>query len=502
MFFLKNLRSCFKFIPRQKFPGWHAAQVTQVGHGMKVLDNNGKLRELQYHPQVIKGKEKRLTIKINNNEYEQTDEFRELQESRRKGNNDEQQYHSGEKWLEEDDKRRLGDIFRKQLNAAGNNAGIADGILNAGHRTNSQYTIRKNVSGKLFHDIFEIARSYTLNGELVDIHDNYDDCICYLSEDGTSGFAIEQETGNLVSVFNLGVRKVFLFSIKDYIRKEGATHLDAYASNKQDLRKIYEKTLGAKVAASMDYNMEYDHDNIAKNHGNPEIVFMVFGDDIDNKDVEEKHFNKDQYDEAENYSLTYNIEQAAYAEVMIPRWSNLIPNTPEALEMIQKEGLDIQLAYRIPTEGKQSVSIVKVVGFLDDVYGSTIMLPDEWVTQTGSDFDVDSVYGICHSLKVLKDKNGNIKRIKKYSADDFKTDYAKYKYYIEDNINNKISSDIEDDFHEDKYKVLSLCIIRSRQFGLLARVHRYCRVSLESFLLLNRSHIAGHNQLCENCKTM
>ena len=167
-------------------------------------------------------------------------------------------------------------------------------------------------------------------------------------------------------------------------------------------------------------------------------------------EIEETEYNK-LSDEDKN---KYEVKQEAYAEVMIPRWSNLIPNTPEALEMIQKEGLDIQLAYRIPTEGKQSVSIVKVVGFLDDVYGSTIMLPDEWVIQTGSDFDVDSVYGICHSLKVVKDKNGNIKRIKKYSADDFKTDYAKYKYYIEDNINNKISSDIEDEFHEDKYKVL------------------------------------------------
>ena len=167
-------------------------------------------------------------------------------------------------------------------------------------------------------------------------------------------------------------------------------------------------------------------------------------------EIEETEYDK-LSDEDKN---KYEVKQEAYAEIMIPRWSNLIPNTPEALEMIQKEGLDIQLAYRIPTEGKQSVSIVKVVGFLDDVYGSTIMLPDEWVTQTGSDFDVDSVYGICHSLKVVKDKNGNIKKIKKYSADDFKTDYAKYKYYIEDNINNKISSDIEDEFHEDKYKVL------------------------------------------------
>lgn len=167
-------------------------------------------------------------------------------------------------------------------------------------------------------------------------------------------------------------------------------------------------------------------------------------------EIEETEYDK-LSDEDKN---KYEVKQEAYAEVMIPRWSNLIPNTSEALEMIQKEGLDIQLAYRIPTEGKQSVSIVKVVGFLNDVYGSTIMLPDEWVTQTGSDFDVDSVYGICHSLKVVKDKNGNIKRIKKYSADDFKTDYAKYKYYIEDNINNKISSDIEDEFYEDKYKVL------------------------------------------------
>ena len=28
--------------------------------------------------------------------------------------------------------------------------------------------------------------------------------------------------------------------------------------------------------------------------------------------------------------------------------------------------------------------------FLPDAYGSTVVVPDEWVTQTGSDFDVDS----------------------------------------------------------------------------------------------------------------
>lgn len=151
----------------------------------------------------------------------------------------------------------------------------------------------------------------------------------------------------------------------------------------------------------------------------------------------------------------YNIKQEAYAEVMIPRWSNLIPKTDEAIEMIQKEGLDIQIAYRIPTEGKQSVSVVKVVGFLDDVYGSTIMLPDEWVTQTGADFDVDSVYAICHEIYAIKDKNKNIIGVKKWTAETAGGDIGKYKRYISENIENKIPSDLEDDeLHPNKYKQL------------------------------------------------
>ena len=105
-------------ITRQTLPGWHAAQVTQIGHGMKALDSNGKLRELKYHPAISKGQNKRNSITINNNDYEQTDEFRGLQESRRKKDNDERLYHSGEKWLEEEDKRRLGNILRNQLAAS------------------------------------------------------------------------------------------------------------------------------------------------------------------------------------------------------------------------------------------------------------------------------------------------------------------------------------------------------------------------------------------------
>lgn len=150
-----------------------------------------------------------------------------------------------------------------------------------------------------------------------------------------------------------------------------------------------------------------------------------------------------------------NVKQEAYAEVMIPRWSNLIPKD-YPIEQLEKEGLDIQIAYRIPTEGKQSVSVVKVVGFLDDVYGSTIMLPDEWVTQTGADFDVDSVYAISHEIYAVRDKKTKaITDIKKWTAEAAGSDLGKYRRYISENIESKIPSDLEDDeLHPNKYKQL------------------------------------------------
>ena len=51
--------------------------------------------------------------------------------------------------------------------------------------------------------------------------------------------------------------------------------------------------------------------------------------------------NREVYTDADG-----NIKQEAYAEVMIPRWSNLIPKD-YPIEQLEKEGLDIQIAYRL-----------------------------------------------------------------------------------------------------------------------------------------------------------
>ena len=95
---------------------------------------------------------------------------------------------------------------------------------------------------------------------------------------------------------------------------------------------------------------------------------------------------------------------AAYAEVIIPKPKELQHLTDEqALYVMQQSGADMFIGYRIPTEGKQSISVMKVVGFLDKSQGSTIIVPDDWVSQTGADFDIDSIYAICPSL--YQDKN-------------------------------------------------------------------------------------------------
>ena len=96
-----------------------------------------------------------------------------------------------------------------------------------------------------------------------------------------------------------------------------------------------------------------------------------------------------------------------YIEIMLPRWSKLLDG--HSIEDIENGKCDIQIIYRMPTEGKQSVAVAKVVGILPDVYGSTVLVPDAWVTQTGSDFDVDTVYAMVYNM--FKDKDGNIKKI-------------------------------------------------------------------------------------------
>ena len=244
---------------------------------------------------------KNSTFAENNENYERTEEFRELQErSNSLPESTIAEYHSEEREFSDEDRRRVGGIFQRLMDSDGNGGRNGQWINLTGK--GNQFKMAQ-VNPAIFHDIFQICRNYLPNGELVDLHDNYADCKCFISEDGLCGFAIEPN-GNLISVFSLNPsdKKGFLYAIKDLIRQEGATHLDCYVSSKQPLAGIYQKALGFHVASEMDYNMEYDHDNIAENHGMPKVAFMV------NKPVEKKSFDENSYDEAVEYQQQ-NIER-------------------------------------------------------------------------------------------------------------------------------------------------------------------------------------------------
>ena len=108
---------------------------------------------------------------------------------------------------------------------------------------------------------------------------------------------------------------------------------------------------------------------------------------------------------------------APYIEIMLPKANFGLSHLSdeEALAQLKAAGVDEIIGYRIPTEGKQSVCVMKVVGFTDDALGSTIVVPDGWVAQTGSDFDIDSVYGI--HWETFFDRKGNLHKVDSNTSD-------------------------------------------------------------------------------------
>lgn len=161
--------------------------------------------------------------------------------------------------------------------------------------------------------------------------------------------------------------------------------------------------------------------------------------------VEEKH----------GYSLgrklTYHKDGSQIVEILLPKWMVKAYNTYDAegnlikevtLKDLQSAGLDTMIGYRIPTEGKQSVAVMKVVGLLDESQGSTIVVPDEWVLQTGADFDIDSIYGIYHTATF--DKNGKPQKVEYIEGKDDAAVDRRYNNYLFNNLSKENIQDARD----------------------------------------------------------
>ena len=78
------------------------------------------------------------------------------------------------------------------------------------------------------------------------------------------------------------------------------------------------------------------------------------------------------------------------------------------------EDLRKVVGYRIPTENKYSMANLRIMGFLPQQNGGTIMLPAEITTMSGADFDVDKMFLMFPSF-----------RLEEYNMDQAKLDYSK-----------------------------------------------------------------------------
>ena len=239
------------------------------------------------------------------------DEFQRLLDGSRQMADDERRaYQSGSKALDESDlgspvggrsenrKGRVVDALRGRI-ASGNGGSGLDSVTETKIPFSDKHGEETfkigQTDARTFHDVFEYVRNHLKNGELVDLHDvkDYEDADCYLSEDGLSGFAVTPD-GNLISVFSL--RRGSLGAMKDAIIAAGANHLDAFASDNQNLRVIYDRTLGFKPVADMEFNPDYDQSGIGEKHGNPDVTFMALPKK--GQEFETKRFGKDDYDAA------------------------------------------------------------------------------------------------------------------------------------------------------------------------------------------------------------
>lgn len=133
--------------------------------------------------------------------------------------------------------------------------------------------------------------------------------------------------------------------------------------------------------------------------------------------------------------LNYHKEDNV-VDVLLPKWASTMFNQYDEkgnlIKEINIEDVDdevkMQIGYRIPTEGKQSIAVLRVVGFLPEWMGSTVVVPDEWVTQTGSDFDVDSIYGIAYETYIGHD--GKVHKVEYIDGQSEESKWVRYAKYV------------------------------------------------------------------------
>lgn len=183
--------------------------------------------------------------------------------------------------------------------------------------------------------------------------------------------------------------------------------------------------------------------------------------------VSEEGFNLDKYGDIEDNSIifldgkrreTLGVTDDGYFEVLLP--SKFFDNNGNLLdlfqkddegnyiyieqeeggpftlktEMFDKELLD-QFSFRIPTSSQSLANKVRVVGITPRSAGDVIMMPNTYLSLTGSDFDIDKFNNYIYNHYI--DKDGTVKKVTRDSKDHIKL-YAEELRELRQNTINDI----------------------------------------------------------------
>lgn len=122
---------------------------------------------------------------------------------------------------------------------------------------------------------------------------------------------------------------------------------------------------------------------LVSNFGLHDDLHVVYKDGDKSKGVE----YIEAYLPATNSSMfkDFLVQKGDYQEIDFKKMEKALGKTGAA------ELLDI-IGYRIPTEDKYSIMPIRVIGFMPVTAGSTIMLPADIITMSGTDFDIDKLF--------------------------------------------------------------------------------------------------------------
>ena len=152
-----------------------------------------------------------------------------------------------------------------------------------------------------------------------------------------------------------------------------------------------------------------------------------------------------------------------YCEAMLPAWSKGLFKAyakPDGTIDINDVPVELRtmVGYRVPTEHLYSMLPIRIVGFLPEAGGSSIMLPQEIVVWSGSDFDIDKLYLEIPEFKVheggrLKVPEGGKYRVERAKLQrQYLLSDPELRHKIDERWNKRIADDIDADPNMPRWK--------------------------------------------------